>query len=59
MSLFNIIFVGTKSFGVLLLLKKNNKFYIIMDFFLDVEHVINIFESWILIIFLFFILKHN
>jgi hypothetical protein len=58
MSLFNLIFVGTKSFGVLFLSKKNNKFYTIMDFFLEVEHVKNIFELWILIFFFFF-LKHN
>jgi hypothetical protein len=54
MSLFNLIFVGTKSFGFLFLLKKEKKnFYTIMEFFLEVEHVKNIFELWILIFFLF------
>jgi hypothetical protein len=33
MSLFNLIFVGTKSFGVLFYCKNNNNFYTIMDFF--------------------------
>jgi hypothetical protein len=42
MSLFNLIFVGTKRFGVFSL-EKNN-FYTIIDFFLEVEHVKNTFE---------------
>jgi hypothetical protein len=53
MSLFNLTFVGTKSFGVLFLFFLNNKFYTIMDFFLEMKHVNNIFESWILIFLLF------
>jgi hypothetical protein len=43
MSLFNLKFVGTKSFGVLCLLLKNTTFTQ-LRIFLEVEHVKNIFE---------------
>jgi hypothetical protein len=50
MSMVNIVFVGTKRFGFFSFKKY---IYIVMDFFLEVEHVKNIFKLWIWIFFFF------